>query len=77
MCSIIIVWITHVLIKQYFSSSKMQNQQDAACKPKQSYEIYPTVIFMIAVPWNTWAVLYWHVFIYSFSYLFSWGSRWR
>lgn len=42
----------------------MQNQQDAAGKPKQSYEIYPTVIFMNAVPWNTWVVLCWHVFIY-------------
>jgi len=34
----------------------MQNQQDADCKPKQSYEFYLTAIFMIAVPWNILSV---------------------
>lgn len=36
----------------------MQNQQEADCKPKQSFEFYLTVIFMIAVPWNTLSVPY-------------------
>lgn len=50
MHGIIIVWITHLLITQCFFNDEMQNQQDTDWKPKQSYEFYLTVIFMISVP---------------------------
>lgn len=73
---IVIVWVTRLLIKQYFVSYKMQNQQDADCKPKQSYEFYLTVVFMIAVPWNTLSVSYIGTCLYI-SYLLSWGSNWK
>lgn len=67
---IIIVWRTHLLIKQYFFNYEMQNQQDADCKPKQSYELYLIVIFDCCPLEYFVCILYCHIYICLFLFTF-------